>query len=126
MLLVIVSNNPLKDIRCIVACKQLQFLCLDDTGIASIPEELFSSLTKLRVLSARWNKLEALPDTLGCLSSIEQLSFGENKLRSIPESVAKLAPTLKVLSCLLQCSVIMCSRYLHVSFSFDKQYVIMN
>ena len=95
-----VSGNPLVNIDCIAECKELSYLCLDRTELTKIPDILFSSLTKLTVFSARWNKLEAVPDTIGCLSSIEQLSFGSNALKSIPDSIANLAPTLKVLTCL--------------------------
>ena len=95
-----VSNNGLQDIRALAKCTQLEYLCLDFTGITTIPPEVFSSMKSLTVLSAQWNQLTALPDTIGSLSSIQQLNFCNNKLTTIPTTIKHLAATIQLLSCL--------------------------
>ena len=95
-----VSNNGLQDIRALTKCTQLEYLCLDFTGITVIPPEVLSSLKSLTVFSAQWNQLTSLPETIGSLSSIQQLNFCNNKLATIPRTIKNLAPSLQLLSCL--------------------------
>ena len=94
------SHNKLSDLSGLETCERLESLALDSTGLTELPPGLFTRLQHLKYLSARWNSLTALPDTICTLPRIEQLCFTYTRISSLPQGLAHLAPTLLVISCL--------------------------
>ena len=56
-------------------------------GITQVPTRICQELTSLRVLSLRSNELTWLPDELGNLVYLEELSVMHNKLAALPGTV---------------------------------------
>ena len=56
------------------------YLYLHDNQLASIREAAFAQLTRLRYLNLSSNRLTRLPDSIGCLESLEEFRADDNQL----------------------------------------------
>ncbi len=76
------------------SCPQLVSLKLQDNNISGALPESMGNLTSLQQLYLENNKITALPDRTGDLLDLETLNANNNKLKVLPNSLA-LLPNLK-------------------------------
>ena len=62
---------------------------LGGLGLTSLPEEI-GQLTAVAQLSLRGNQLTSLPATIGQLTNLRQLSLADNQLTSLPATIGQL------------------------------------
>ena len=79
--------NP-KALRRIEAARQSHATVLDLSALEleALPESL-GQLTQLQQLHVWNNQLTALPESLGQLTQLQQLDVGNNQLTALPESL---------------------------------------
>ncbi len=70
--------------------QEYQSIYLDFNYITNIPEQVFSNLENLCVLSLVGNDLEAIPETIERLRNLEELYLNENCLALLPDNITKL------------------------------------
>ncbi|ORX64928.1 L domain-like protein [Anaeromyces robustus] len=77
----------LKRIGCLTNLVYLRLVCENTT---SLPNNI-GNLKKLKELSLYGNPIKTIPDTIGDLESLEDLYLADNQIESIPESIGNLA-----------------------------------
>ena len=65
-------------------------LLLDFNDLTGIPADLGKFCVNLKVLSVTGNELKVLPDSLGCLTCLQELYLNENEITDLPSSVCDL------------------------------------
>ncbi|MBS4169742.1 Uncharacterized protein NEOC95_000458 [Neochlamydia sp. AcF95] len=71
-------------------CKNFTNLDLSRVGLTYLPPEI-CQLSKLQVLSLRFNQLTSLPAEIGQLSEVQVLDLRENQLTALPTEIGQLS-----------------------------------
>ncbi len=69
--------------------ESVQHLKLEDTGLTSLPEEIWL-LTNLRRLDVDNNQITSVPPEIGNLVHLVELDLDKNQLTSLPPEIGKL------------------------------------
>ena len=73
----------------IMAMKQELNLFLHKNQLNYIPESI-GNLTKLKDLSLEWNQLNYIPESIGNLKSLKILKLTDNQLKELPDTIGNL------------------------------------
>ncbi len=76
-----------------ISCKK--HLNLDSCGLNAIPDPIFK-LNSLESLSLDYNRIDHIPQSIEKLSSLKRLYLSGNFLKTLPEAISNL-PTLEIL-----------------------------
>lgn len=79
-----ISENLLGSLPDLSPCSKLRSLIMFKNSLESFPETFFNGMNELAMLNCFNNKLSRLPEGVGLLPAIEELSLGSNKLRNLP------------------------------------------
>ena len=89
--------NRLQLVPDCVTMPRLDVLCLRNNAIKVVPARITALAPTLVELDLSNNFLSALPDEIGSLRRLRQLSVGRNLLYQLPDSIGELRSSLKLL-----------------------------
>jgi Leucine-rich repeat (LRR) protein len=86
------GTKNIEDIYNLSAQKKAQItkLYLSTIGLTRIPDDIFDGFTKLEWLSFSENQLTELPQSIGTLTNLKELYLNDNQLTVLPNSISNL------------------------------------
>ncbi|KAJ7313315.1 hypothetical protein JRQ81_004605 [Phrynocephalus forsythii] len=106
-----VSRNQLSALPSCLCRLPLKVLLASNNKLAALPEDI-GSLSSLRQLDVSSNELQSLPATVGGLESLRDLNVRRNQLTSLPEELAELPLVRLDFSCNRVSHIPICFRHL--------------
>nr|XP_020655389.1 leucine-rich repeat and calponin homology domain-containing protein 4 isoform X1 [Pogona vitticeps] len=106
-----VSRNQLSVLPSCLCRLPLKVLIASNNKLAALPEDI-GSLSSLRQLDVSSNELQSLPASMGGLESLRDLNVRRNQITSLPEELAELPLVRLDFSCNRVACIPVCYRHL--------------
>ncbi|KAL7982925.1 hypothetical protein Chor_013531, partial [Crotalus horridus] len=106
-----VSRNQISALPACLCHLPLKVLIASNNKLAALPEDI-GSLSSLRQLDVSSNELRSLPGTMGGLESLRDLNIRRNQITVLPEELAELPLVRLDFSCNLVTRLPVCFRLL--------------
>ncbi|XP_039180714.1 leucine-rich repeat and calponin homology domain-containing protein 4 isoform X2 [Crotalus tigris] len=106
-----VSRNQISALPACLCQLPLKVLIASNNKLAALPEDI-GSLSSLRQLDVSSNELRSLPGTMGGLESLRDLNIRRNQITVLPEELAELPLVRLDFSCNLVTRLPVCFRLL--------------